>query len=51
MHIDNTKLRKSIPKGKAMNPAFLLKLIKNYVGADLSKIVAPVHLNEPISIL
>ena len=51
VHVDNGKLRKSLPPAKYITPAQIAKLVKNFVGMDLSKMVAPVNINEPCSIL
>ena len=51
MHVDNSKLRKYIPSAKYPTAKFLIKYAKSLIGTDLSKMVAPVNVNEPCSVL
>ena len=52
IHIDNeASLRKSIPVAPSIQVAGMLKYAKSCVGKDLSKIYAPVVVNEPCSTL
>ena len=52
IHVDNgSVLRKSLPKAKGLTAGFILKYGKSLLGQDLSKIVAPVNINEPCTVL
>ena len=52
VHLDNEGLlRKSIAPAKGLTASFLLKYVKSCIGTDLSRIIAPVNFNEPLTVL